>query len=126
MGVRILSDRENDRACLFCSTSEWAFGPTFGDAFGRDAEERAEAFLRWLPTNISQFDMHPLASGRDARSLTDAGLERAYAAWCAQEESQWGREDNCEHADPCTPRTNDICEPCEASFAAQREKAGAR
>jgi len=123
MGVRILSDRENDMACLYCSTTDFAFGPVFSDDGRHDANERAEMFLRWLSTSTQQFEMHPIASGRDARSLTDAGLERAYSAWLAQEVAQDAREDACEHADPCTPYTIDLCEPCEASF--QREKAEA-
>lgn len=123
MGVRILSDRAGTTAALYCSTSDWAFGPVFSQSDTSTADERAKAFLRWLSTNKHHYEMHSIASCRDARSLTDAGLERAYSAWLAQETAQFEREDGCEHADPCTSNTIDMCEPCEAAF--QREKAGA-
>ena len=32
-------------------------------------------------------------SRRDARQLTERGLERAYGDWLAQEADQWARED---------------------------------
>ena len=123
MGVRILSDRAGTTAAMYCSTSGWAFGPVFSQDDDHSADERAEAFLRWLSTNKHAYEMHPIASGRDARSLTDAGMEKAYSGWLAQEHAQFNREDACEHAEPCTLNTIDPCEPCEAVF--QREKAGA-
>ena len=39
MGVRILYDPKQGEACFFCSTSGWAFGPTFGDG-GKEQEYR--------------------------------------------------------------------------------------
>lgn len=84
MGVRILSNVRRDyeqsrHAVLYCSTSDWAFGPAFYDDDDHDADERAEAFCRWLGT-------------RDPRGLTDAELERAYSDWRAQEPAQWAAE----------------------------------
>lgn len=84
MSVRILTNvrRDDDQsrhAVLFCSTTEWAFGPVFYDDDHHDADERAEAFCRWLGT-------------RDPRSLTDAELERAHTDWRAQESDQWKAE----------------------------------
>jgi len=97
MGVRILADQFRNHAVLFCSTSDWAFGPLFGeDEHGHDAEERAEAFLRWLKTTDtwSSYDRHPLVGAlqQDARQLTDAGLQQAHSDWLAQEQAQWARE----------------------------------
>lgn len=79
MGCRILHDRESDQAVLYCSTSDWAFGPVFTDSDTHDADERAEAFCRWLK--------------RDARLLTDAEMHAEYAAWLAQEDAQWTEEE---------------------------------
>jgi len=61
MGVRIFvgheegTDRGREQAILFCSTTDWAFGPLFDDA------EEAQWFLEWL--------------GTDPRSLKDSVLE---------------------------------------------------
>lgn len=96
MGVRILVDREQDMAVLYCSTSEWAFGPTFHDDDGHDADERAEAFLRWVEDTETwgTYEKEPFTTGRrDPRSLTERGLEVAYGDWLAQEAAQWRRED---------------------------------
>lgn len=80
MGVRILTDTQSDypQAVLYCSTSDWAFGPVFSGNGEHDAEERAAAFLRWLPD--------------DPRRLTESELETAYATWRAQESTQWDNE----------------------------------
>lgn len=76
MGVRILHDPRADEAALYCSTSCWAFGPVFSAKAHRSAEERAEAFLRWLVV--------------DPRSIADQNvLERKYSEWLVQEESQF-------------------------------------
>ena len=53
MGVRILESTEGE-AVLYCSTSDWAFGPVFPDA------EQAEAFLEFID--------------KDPRSMTDKEL----------------------------------------------------
>lgn len=80
MGVRILTDRQSDypQAVLYCSTSDWAFGPVFNGNGEHDADERAEAFIRWLP--------------QDARRLTESELQTAYGQWLAQEQTQWDNE----------------------------------
>ncbi len=97
MGVRILSDRDSNIACLYCSTSDVAFGPVFSDGDEHDADERAEAFCRWFDSDACdwrQFDRFPygLPLRRDLRQLTDAGLQQAYTAWLAQEADQQTRE----------------------------------
>jgi hypothetical protein len=77
MGVRIL--RAKSEAVLYCSTSDWAFGPVFSDDDHHDADERAEAFCRWL--------------NRDARTLEESELQSAYSRWLAQEPMQWELEE---------------------------------
>jgi hypothetical protein len=77
MGVRILN--AGSQAALYCSTSEVAFGPIFHDDDDHDADERAEAFLRWL-------------APRDPREFIGDELEQKYAEWRAQEAAQWKRE----------------------------------
>ena len=42
MGLRILDDVSEGRACLYCSTSEVAFGPLFDDT------EHAISFLNFI------------------------------------------------------------------------------
>jgi len=95
MGVRVLADHYRNHAVLYCSTSDWAFGPVFSEHEGHDAEERAEAFLRWIAMTAAWFtyERSLTAGRRDARLLTEEGLERAYADWQAQEADQWTREE---------------------------------
>jgi hypothetical protein len=76
MGVHILGQAE--QAVMYCSTSDWAFGPVFSADGFHDAADRAEAFLRWLVV--------------DARTLSDNALDDRYRAWRAQEAAQWQRE----------------------------------
>ena len=78
MGCRILHDRENNIAALYCSTTDVAFGPVFYDEGGKDADERAEAFLRWLPDDPRRYD--------------ESELQSRYSAWLAQEAEQELRE----------------------------------
>ena len=88
MGVRILYDdgrRRNysgSQAALYCSTSDVAFGPVFTEGYDRDADERAEAFLRWLQT--------------DPRRLTDSELQTKYSEWLVQETAQYAAEAQAE------------------------------
>ena len=79
MAVRILYDGDHDMAALYCSTTDVAFGPIFTDEDCHDGEERAEAFLRWLPL--------------DARRYSDFGLLEQYHLWRLQESEQWTREE---------------------------------
>jgi|SRR5215510_11465502 len=108
MGCHIAHDRDNDVAILYCSTTDWAFGPVFtagDDSAGHhhDADERAEAFLRWLASDDAPFftyEREALTSGRrDARQLTDRGLQKAYSDWQAQEAEQWAREEAAQFAE---------------------------
>jgi len=81
MGVRILFDPEAGLACLYCSTSEWAFGPVF------EGPNEAAAFLRWLrdltPEQWGAYERVTLIDdGRhDPRTLTERGLADAVTDW---------------------------------------------
>lgn len=77
MSVRILTDGEN--AALYCSTSEWAFGPVFSEDGKRDAQQVAERFLRWLPS--------------DAREYLDNALTDAYIRFLDWNERHYTFED---------------------------------
>ena len=83
MGVRILMDTSypgGSIACLYCSTSGWAFGPIFEGDDEHDGDDRAEAFCRWL-------------GGREPRLLSDSELSALHGQWRAQEAAQWLREE---------------------------------
>ncbi len=83
MGVRILYDSHSDMAALYCSTTDVAFGPVFsGDDSGHDANERVEAFTRWLR--------------QDARTFSDSELQLKYSEWLTQEPAQWAAEEAAE------------------------------
>ena len=60
MSVQILIG-EDGQSCLYCSVTDWAFGPVFHD------DESPEEFLEWLK--------------RDPRGLTDKELESKYVEW---------------------------------------------
>ena len=71
MGVRIIEDKEERMAVLYCSTTMWTFGPVFyeNDSGDKSAGEMALAFVRWLPL--------------DARCYTQGKLR--------DEHNKWGR-----------------------------------
>lgn len=95
MSVRVLYDDAEDSAVLYCSTSMWAFGPLFTGEDDRDGQTRAEAFLEWLQADAPYwtYDRTQIGERRDARLLTDAGMQRAYADWMAQEAEQFRKKD---------------------------------
>ncbi len=73
MGCRILVAQDG-RAALYCSTTDWAFGPLF------ESEEEASAFQEWLLEHPKAAGCHDYAltmgcRTTDARSYTDKGLE---------------------------------------------------
>jgi hypothetical protein len=105
MGVRILTDRSSDQAVLTCSTTDWAFGPVVSDSDHHDAEERLEAFLRWLRV--------------DPRSLSDGLLQTRYSAWRAQEADQWRLEalEEAELSDELLPSEVHVLETLRAERA---------
>jgi hypothetical protein len=89
MGVRILYDAHREQAVLYCSTTDWAFGPVFyrTDNIEYDAHDRAQAFLNWLDTtaDYAKYEKTQIGTRRDARLLTDAGMQAAYSDFLAQE-----------------------------------------
>ncbi len=95
MGVRILKDRYDDLAVLFCSTSEWAFGPVFYKNAERNysASELAKKFLSWL--------------GRDPREYTDDKLRTKYLEFGMLE---WKQCSQC--FDTLIPATLVLCNTC--------------
>jgi len=88
MGVHILYDPSEGAAVLWCSTTDWAFGPVirdneFGD--GVSAVELAEEFLAWLgeqPRPDQEYIPIGVLWHGDPRDLTDRGLEKMYTDWC--------------------------------------------
>lgn len=99
MGVRILHDSEHDQAVLYCSTTDWAFGPVFQDSDDgdHDAAERADAFMRWLASPAPKWASYEkesdvFATRFDPRELTAYSLATAYTDWLAQEATQYQRE----------------------------------
>lgn len=75
MGCRVISAHMGSVAVMYCSTTEWAFGPVFYDDNDHSADERIELFMNWLQV--------------DPRSLPDNILERKYSEWRAQEKELW-------------------------------------
>lgn len=71
MGVRILHDEEENMAAIYCSTTDFAFGPIFYDGDShedlpddwqvKDASEIALAFLQWYDSS-------------DVRTLSDKDI----------------------------------------------------
>jgi hypothetical protein len=62
MGIHILEGREDHRAILFCSVTNWAFGPVM------QSIEEAEAFLKYL-------------APEDPRTIADKDLEAKYSTF---------------------------------------------
>jgi hypothetical protein len=80
MGVEVIHNR--GQAVLICNTTDWAFGPVFR---GSDAEEQAEAFLRWFSEDAEEAAVQcgiliPII-GTDPRMYTDTELECLYGKW---------------------------------------------
>ena len=74
MGVRILQgngEGDSDHAVLYCSVTDWAFGPLFADY------DEAQAFLDWLivdPRTLSDDDLGAkLSAFRGIAALSEAG-----------------------------------------------------
>ena len=66
MSVQILRDTEDGSKAMYCTTTDWAFGPIFGE------DEEPDEFLDWLVT--------------DPRKLTDPQLILKVAEWrCGQD-----------------------------------------
>ena len=78
MGLRILTDENDDYAAFYCSTSMWALGPVFNSDDTHSASERADSFSRFI--------------GVDLRTLDDADSAKEFVNWITQEDKQWADE----------------------------------
>ena len=87
MAVNVLYDVAEDQAVLYCSTTDWAFGPVF---YGPSADEQAMHFRDWFTSGEAlkvaiAVDARPLgilgADGDDPRDYGDRELERLYSEW---------------------------------------------
>jgi hypothetical protein len=77
MSARVLIG--DDIACLYNPLTDIAFGPVFYADHGKTADERAEAFMRFLQI--------------DPRHLSEADLAKQYGAFVVQEERQYAEEE---------------------------------
>jgi hypothetical protein len=96
VSVRVLYDDSEDSAVLYCSTSGWAFGPLFTGNDEHNGQERADAFLDWLQSDAAPYwtyERTQIGDRRDARLLTDDGMQRAFADWMRQEDEQFKSKD---------------------------------
>ena len=71
MSIQILTDRETGNSCMYCNTTEWAFGPVFGE------EEDPIEFLEWYNDDQKESMTPPV----DVRCLTDKVLEGLVDRW---------------------------------------------
>ena len=87
MAVNVLYDLNEDQAALYCSTTDWAFGPVF---YGPDADEKAMRFRDWFSSGEAlkvaiAVGARPLgilgADGDDPRDYGERELERLYSEW---------------------------------------------
>lgn len=69
MSVRILTDKNDEYSCFYCSTTMWAFGPIMY------SYEEAEDFLKWLGET-------------EPRILADRELENKYFEFRKEREAQ--------------------------------------
>ena len=117
MGCRIIHDERGGMAVLYCSTSDWAFGPVFQEDSHHDAYARAESFLRWIETTPTwaNYEKAIMTMGRhDPRELTERGVERAYSDWLVQEAEQWQCESSmCEICGDPTVNGHAVCVACQ-------------
>lgn len=91
MSVHILSNRTDDEAAFYCSTSQWAFGPVM------PSEEIAEAFLR----TFERPD--------DPRKYSDAELEKLWSEFRHHLTCPYGHFEKAEVENLSNGRTVFIC-----------------
>lgn len=77
MGIHTLWDDE--RAIMYCSVTDWAFGPVFFTKNGHDAVDRMELFIDWLPL--------------DPRKYNDNELEQKYHEFLGNEKELWAAKE---------------------------------
>jgi hypothetical protein len=74
MSIQILHDAEDGLAILYCSNTDWAFGPVFYGTDKLSASECASEFLRWLVKN--------------PQDLATIVLAKKYQQWCMERENK--------------------------------------
>ncbi len=65
MAVSVLTDKNSGESVMYCTTSDWAFGPVFTQY------EEAEIFIEWLERH----------GKGDPRLIEDRDLERLVGEW---------------------------------------------
>jgi len=90
MGVRTIG--HDDFAAMYCSTTDWAFGPVFSERNGYSAYQRIDSFLTWFRYNGRVGMLHY----DDPRQLTDSELSAKYNEWAVQEDEQWALAEKAE------------------------------
>lgn len=96
MSVAILHDPTLEYACLYCNTSDWAFGPLLFDS-----REHAVDFLKWLGekslSDVTALDVKPIPSPYDAgnrhqdpRVYTDEDTTKLFVAWSEERTNDEG------------------------------------
>jgi hypothetical protein len=118
VGVRILHDPEQKAAVLYCSTSEWAFGPVISAAYFDVKPDRlfppdeiAMAFLRWLQVDPRSFEDHKLESKwhdfvQVGIALCDQCEDRVVfkgECFCCDKCRQWWEQDKAIEAEEAHP-----------------------
>ena len=83
MAVEIIWDATKQIACMYCNTSDHAFGPVFS---GPSADIEVQEFLDWLKENPPHWSVATTKYARtnpmDPRSYSADELERLVKFWC--------------------------------------------
>ena len=105
MGVRALEEYDGGRVVLYCSTTDWAFGPVF------ESKAHAQSLLTWLRECPQPHTFHlGWNSGADPRNFLSCELEKAYSIWLSVTKP-------CTHCEvPFQPaeatNADQLCEDC--------------
>jgi hypothetical protein len=82
----------DNESVMYCTNSNWAFGPVIMGDGEHHADERMEMFVKYL--------------AMDPRGLPPRVLERMHTEWLAQEKAQWEAEEEAQwkvaHAEELT------------------------
>lgn len=99
MGVEVAYDARRLVACLFCSTTGFAFGPLFTGLY---ADEQAENFLGWLAgPGVDYADREGIPHGDgDARTFTPDRLGRMRDRWEYERQSEGEHQDEAKARQP--------------------------
>ena len=99
MGVRILEDMGPEVCCLYCSTSETAFGPLIYELPQHDMDcyAVASAFIKFLPKDARSYSVQELQERYSAfLELTKDPRWSNKCAWCtAPYDGCWENDECC-------------------------------